>query len=95
MAKLVDARDSKSRDVTVMSVRVRPLAPLLKEVVMQMQSCIFCKIINHEIPCTVIMQTDNILVIQDINPQAPTHYLILPKRHIADLRECNLKISFY
>ena len=49
--------------------------------------CLFCKIINHEIPATIVYEDDRVLAINDINPQAPVHLLILPKRHIATLND--------
>ncbi len=49
-------------------------------------SCLFCKIINREIPSTIIAETDHLLVIKDINPSMPIHYLILPKEHIVNVK---------
>lgn len=46
---------------------------------------IFCKIINGEIPADVVWQDDDFLVIKDINPQAPVHLLIIPKKHFEAL----------
>ena len=45
--------------------------------------CLFCKIIAGEIPSTKVYEDDTIFAFRDINPQAPTHILIVPKKHIA------------
>jgi histidine triad (HIT) family protein len=52
-----------------------------------MADCLFCKIIAGEIPGSVVYQDDHVVAIKDINPQAPTHILVLPRRHIATLND--------
>ena len=52
-----------------------------------MSDCIFCKIIKGEIPSDKLYEDDEILVFRDINPQAPTHFLLVPKKHIAMPRD--------
>lgn len=49
---------------------------------MTVDSCIFCKMVAGEIPVAPVYEDQRLLVIQDINPQAPEHYLLLPKKHI-------------
>ena len=50
--------------------------------------CIFCKIAKKELPSTIIEETDDIVVIEDLHPQAPTHLLVIPKTHYSTLLEC-------
>jgi histidine triad (HIT) family protein len=49
--------------------------------------CLFCKIVNGEIPGAVVYQDDRLVAFKDINPQAPMHVLIVPRRHIATLND--------
>jgi len=50
-------------------------------------SCLFCRIIAREIPASIVYEDDRILAFNDINPQAPTHVLVVPKRHIETLND--------
>jgi len=50
-----------------------------------MADCLFCKIIAREIPASIVYEDDRLLAFNDINPQAPTHVLVIPKRHIDSL----------
>ena len=52
-----------------------------------MADCLFCKIIKREIPGSIVYEDDRVLAFNDINPQAPTHVLIVPKRHIETLND--------
>ena len=58
--------------------------------------CIFCKILAGEIPSTKVYETDTIYAFRDINEAAPTHVLIIPKKHIprvADLSEADVELA--
>jgi histidine triad (HIT) family protein len=50
-----------------------------------MENCLFCKIINKEIPARIVYEDKHILAFKDINPQAPLHILLIPKEHFASL----------
>lgn len=52
-----------------------------------MEDCLFCKIIAGRIPGTIIHQNEHMVVLKDINPQAPTHVLVVPRRHIGSLND--------
>ncbi len=52
-----------------------------------MSDCIFCKIVDGEIPADVVYQDDSVLAFRDINPQAPTHLLIIPRQHVATMTD--------
>ena len=46
-----------------------------------MSDCLFCRMVDGEIPADVVLRTDRVLAFRDINPQAPTHVLVIPKTH--------------
>lgn len=49
------------------------------------QECVFCKIVNREIPAEVVYESDDVLAFKDIRPEAPVHLLFIPKKHIPTL----------
>ncbi|TDX51069.1 histidine triad nucleotide-binding protein [Orenia marismortui] len=52
-----------------------------------MEDCIFCKVVSGEIESNIIYEDDKVVAFEDINPQAPVHYLVIPKKHIPTLLE--------
>lgn len=52
-----------------------------------MTECLFCKIGSGQIPAKIVMQDDEVLAFDDLNPQAPVHVLVIPKRHVAGLND--------
>ncbi len=52
-----------------------------------MVDCLFCKIINKEINSDILFEDDDVLAFRDINPQAPTHILIVPQKHISTIND--------
>lgn len=53
--------------------------------------CIFCKIVQGAIPCRKIYEDDDILAFHDINPSAPVHFLIIPKVHVENLYDADMR----
>src|SRR5919109_4926864 len=52
-----------------------------------MADCLFCRIIAGEVPGSIVYQDERVVAFNDINPQAPTHMLIVPRRHIPSLND--------
>jgi len=52
-----------------------------------MDDCLFCRIVAGEIPATVVHESEQVLAFQDVNPQAPVHVLVIPKRHVPHIGE--------
>lgn len=50
-------------------------------------ACLFCKIVNREVPADVVYEDDELMAFRDIKPQAPVHVLVIPKRHIGSVAE--------
>jgi histidine triad (HIT) family protein len=51
------------------------------------ENCLFCRILSGDIPADVIYESDSAIAFRDINPQAPTHVLIIPRKHIATIND--------
>ncbi len=54
----------------------------MKKFLNKMNSCIFCKIVNKEVPAEILYEDDEIIAFNDVHPIAPVHILIIPKKHI-------------
>lgn len=51
--------------------------------------CLFCRIVRREIPATLVFEDDDVVAFRDINPQAPTHIVIIPREHVASLNDAD------
>lgn len=51
--------------------------------------CLFCRIVRREIPATVVFEDEHVVAFRDINPQAPTHVVIVPRDHVASLNDAS------
>jgi histidine triad (HIT) family protein len=58
---------------------------------MSQQTCLFCRIVAKEIPADLVHQDESAVVIRDINPQAPTHLLVIPQEHLESLDDASQK----
>jgi histidine triad (HIT) family protein len=54
-----------------------------------MSDCIFCKIAEKKIPSKIVHEDDKVVAFDDVNPQAPTHVLVIPRKHVASIAELN------
>lgn len=52
-----------------------------------MADCLFCKIVRGELPANIVVQDDQYVAFRDINPQAPIHFLVIPREHVATLND--------
>ncbi|BCG63571.1 MAG: histidine triad family protein [Methyloprofundus sp.] len=53
----------------------------------KMTDCLFCKMVNQEIPVDKVFEDEHVLAFRDISPKAPTHILVIPKQHVATLND--------
>jgi histidine triad (HIT) family protein len=49
--------------------------------------CLFCRIVRREIPATLVAETEDCVAFRDINPQAPVHVVVIPRKHVASLND--------
>jgi len=60
-----------------------------------MENCLFCKIINKEIPSNIVYEDDKIIAFHDISPMAPVHVLVVPKYHVESINSLNDESAEY
>ncbi len=51
------------------------------------QDCLFCRMVRREVPTQIVHETDSVLAFRDIDPKAPVHVLVIPKRHVESINE--------
>lgn len=54
---------------------------------MSEQDCLFCKIVDGALPADIVYEDDSLVAFRDVNPQAPTHVLLIPRRHVATMND--------
>ena len=59
------------------------------------EECLFCKLVMNKIPCDIVDQNKNVIAFRDINPQSPTHVLVIPREHIESCRHLNSQNIHY
>jgi histidine triad (HIT) family protein len=52
-----------------------------------LENCIFCRIANHALPAKIVFEDETVLAFEDLNPQAPVHLLVIPRKHLPSLKE--------
>ncbi len=60
-----------------------------------MSDCIFCKIVNKEIPSKIVLENEYVIALEDLNPMAPVHILVVPKKHLTDILEVKEEDNIY
>ncbi len=58
-----------------------------------MAECLFCGIAAHDIPARILHEDDDVVVFEDLRPQAPLHVLVIPKKHVASLAEADAALA--
>lgn len=58
-----------------------------------MKGCVFCRIVNRELPAEILYEDDEIAALRDVNPQAPVHVLVIPKKHLATVEDADSGIA--
>ena len=77
----------RPKAAAMISIRVSDLWEFRKEGFLSQTACLFCRIAEGEIPAEVVRSDSDVVAFRDIHPQAPTHILLIPRRHVPSVRE--------